>query len=789
MTVALFRAMSAQGAPCDMNQNDLTQFQQADPATRREHIEFILEQIDALPTLSTIASRLLHITSDDRSSIRQVTEVIESDPALTARILKMVKRADLGISTRIVTVDRAVTLLGFTAVRNAVLSLEAFQLFGPADAQGDRTRHGLDRVGFWKHSLGVAVTCELIARHAKFSDRFSPEEAFVCGLLHDLGKLALDCLLPQSYEQVIALTDRHLSDIGQVESKVLGLDHHTAGKRLGERWNLPATMVDCMWLHGQPYAGLPEVPHKRLIGLVNLADHLTRIQHIGYSGNHTRRDNIASLCEPLGLAPEVVVKLMPRVHEQVAERAAAIGLGDQPAEDIFVESVIEANRALSRINEKLLTRSHDSQRRARALDAIEDFLQATDSGQSTLTVSAQIAVSAGRELGEGRFAVLTGSGSDAPWRAALFTSSGQMEWCRTIEAADYLRADELREEAAEGSVSPGTLAWLGTLARGDLRSERLRVIPLRCRQSIVGVLVHDRDSGDALLSPEHLEVLSAVWGTALGSAMQHESTARLGEQLVSANRKLAEAQSELARVEARATVGEMAAGAAHEMNNPLCIISGRAQVLARSLRDQKHKAMAEEICDQSHRLSDLITSLRLFGETPEPRRRRVNLLELIGGAARAAKERVASAILLRVHVANTAHEAWLDDDQVSLALLELIVNALEAAPKQFVVVEAYIDDADDRLIILVRDDGCGMSENTLRRATDPFFSDKPAGRQPGLGLARARRLVEANGGRIELESRSGEGTTARMCFEDWRTPLSGSMESGVAAATPRETAA
>ena len=164
--------------------------------SRSERIELILHQLQSLPTLSTIAARLLSLTSRDDSEIREIVEVIESDPALTTRILALCRRAEKGLSSKITTIDRSVVLLGIEAIRNAVLSLEIYGLFNSEDDSdageaetSEAPPSGFDRLAFWKHSIGVAVASELIAELEHHPEEINPHEAFVAGLLHDLGKL------------------------------------------------------------------------------------------------------------------------------------------------------------------------------------------------------------------------------------------------------------------------------------------------------------------------------------------------------------------------------------------------------------------------------------------------------------------------------------------------------------------------------------------------------------------------------------------------------------------------
>ena len=148
----------------------------------REQVELILGRLDRLPTLPAIAARLLALTTSSRSSVREVVEVIESDPSLTVAILRLVRRADLGIRTEGMTVARAVKLLGFGAVRNAALSI---QVYGALAEVMDDERAAELRQELWKHGLAVACTADMLAAAAGGAG--ANGEAFVCGLLHDIG--------------------------------------------------------------------------------------------------------------------------------------------------------------------------------------------------------------------------------------------------------------------------------------------------------------------------------------------------------------------------------------------------------------------------------------------------------------------------------------------------------------------------------------------------------------------------------------------------------------------------
>ena len=131
--------------------------------SKPKRIELILRQIDALPTLPAIATRLLQLTAREDSHAREVVELVSADPPLTAKVLSLCRTADRGIHRDTLTVDRAVILLGFNAIRNAVLSIKVVELFERAEDEGNETK-SLDRPALWMHSLAVAVIAESLAQ-------------------------------------------------------------------------------------------------------------------------------------------------------------------------------------------------------------------------------------------------------------------------------------------------------------------------------------------------------------------------------------------------------------------------------------------------------------------------------------------------------------------------------------------------------------------------------------------------------------------------------------------------
>jgi signal transduction histidine kinase/HD-like signal output (HDOD) protein len=756
-----------------------------DPA-KPQRLELILREIDSLPTLPTIATRVLMLTSSEDSHIREVVDLISADPPLTAKILSLCRRADRGVrGSETLTVDKAVVLLGFTAVRNAVLSIKMFELYGPnaspyeqsGSEEPDRTeprgQFRFDRTNFWRHSLAVAVASELIAAaHPQLPD-LRPSEAFVCGLLHDVGKLALSYVLPRAFSRVVELAELHQTNIAALERRIMGLDHHTVGKRLAEQWQLPQVIQDCIWLHGAPFQTLPNVEHRRVIGLVGLADLVARYQHIGYSGNFTFKEKPEAVAEAMGLRPSTVQSITRELHGRLYEQSQLLGLDEEPSHELFFQSIQRANLALGRLNDMLEARTRAAADQTRILDAVNAFHAQTPPDGTLQDVFDALVASAQSVFGQGYYALLYqplqgASDAKAPsgrqWLMCQYGQRGRPVRTQWVEPP--VHSPELSGLDPEQAVSVrlmGVLPWLIDYLLDSQDIRNVQLLPLRCGLGTVALILHDRPT----LPPwRQLQALTVTWASAIATAAKHDGAKRLSEELAESNRALAEAQDRLLHTQSMARLGEMAAGAAHEMNNPLAVISGRAQLLSMALPpgSKEHKA-AQVIFEQSHRLSDLITLLRMFADPPQPQKKTTDLSALLDATVKRvqaglARPEQAKAITLKIK--DQLPPVMIDPTQISDAIAELLLNAIQSSPKSSVHVTVQRDESVPGVVVQVSDDGQGMDPHTLSHATDPFFSAQPAGRRVGMGLARVERFAAAHGGKLELRSTPGVGTVATL---------------------------
>ena len=215
-----------------------------------------------------------------------------------------------------------------------------------------------------------------------------------------------------------------------------------------------------------------------------------------------------------------------------------------------------------------------------------------------------------------------------------------------------------------------------------------------------------------------------------------------------------------ARLEAEklAAMAEFAAGAGHEINNPLTVIAGRAQLSLREEQDPERRRALALISAQAKRAHEMIADMMLFARPPKPEPTLIDVVELVDRvieevSSRAARQEIA---LSRAgHAGPLKIEA--DGTQLTVALRAMCQNSIEAIGRQGHI-EIAVHASAQNVQIRVTDDGPGISPEQRRHVFDPYYSARQAGRGLGLGLSKCWRIITNHGGRIDVDSRLGEGT-------------------------------
>jgi putative nucleotidyltransferase with HDIG domain len=226
-----------------------------------------VEKMDQIPSLPSIVSRLIRVVNSSESSAEDVADLIEKDPALTSKVLRLANSAFYGIPRSVSSVQSAVVILGFNTLKSIVLSASAAVLFSSM-----KEPQVFDKSRFWKHSIVCALAAKTIAQRMMNKIGIDPESAFCAGIMHDVGKLIFELFSPQEYRDLCQRS--LLSSISLVEAEVvsMNIDHAEIGRILADKWALPIDLEYAIVFHHQPQ-GANKM--KELVSLVHIADAIT----------------------------------------------------------------------------------------------------------------------------------------------------------------------------------------------------------------------------------------------------------------------------------------------------------------------------------------------------------------------------------------------------------------------------------------------------------------------------------------------------------------------------------
>ena len=202
----------------------------------------LLASLDSVPAFPSSVHKILELTSKTDCQPKELVGVIEHDPILTIKVLKLVNSAYFGLSREVVSIGHAVVYVGLNTIKNVAISVAAKGVL-PKD-----NKAGLDMDEFWLHSLTVGVIGRMLAR-LKGLPETEVANFFVAGLLHDIGKIFLAHFHPTDYQAVINEQSLTHTAIADIEETQLGISHATLGGKLSEKWELPSDLIRAISHH------------------------------------------------------------------------------------------------------------------------------------------------------------------------------------------------------------------------------------------------------------------------------------------------------------------------------------------------------------------------------------------------------------------------------------------------------------------------------------------------------------------------------------------------------------
>jgi len=677
--------------------------------------------IARLPAMPQILIKLLaHLQADDLG-MPELAALVGKDAGMTGKILSVAHSSAYHRNGRQPNLEQAMVSLGTDMIKTLVISDSVFQTFNSFPNSG-----ATDLRAFWKNSLTAAVLARELARHLNYSQ---PEEAYLAGLLHNVGRLALLATAPKEYG--FNFTARDDEALCAVEQRTLQITHAEAGAWLIERWQLDSFLSDAVLYHHEPGERL-EGAHP-LIRIVRAAHLLS-----GHADDPAMMVEAAKLCD---LEPEAADELLNQAARQVERAAVHLGIDLAGADDIPALPAFAPPPPVDPVQQRLTEEM-------RNLVLVSEVGQtfARQQGESNLlesmTRSARVLFdfeNAAVLLENPTGHALVGAPTANQQRIAEFSIPLSKGGAVAKAALERRLAFVRREGAPLGLPEEQLLRMLGT--------ESLVCVPLVSGARCIGVLIGGIASWQVPACQKRerfMQSFGAQAASALENAMLERGQAR---------RQLAHVAEEYREASRRVV---------HEVNNPLSIIKNYLSVLDSKLERQEpvggELSILNEEIDRVGQLVNSLTEVQPASKSLLESGVSADVAKVVEDVLRLfrATDFVPPNVEIVVSMSDEAGRVEGDPDILKQILVNLVKNAIEALAATGGRIEIANRGHVNRerrlyLELVVSDTGPGLSSEVLANLFSAVKSTKE-GPHHGLGLSIVHSLVKKLNGHIACRS-------------------------------------
>jgi len=752
---------------------------------QRYHLKEKIGTADDIPPLPALATKIIDSCINDQINFQQMAELIRHDLALTSKVLSLINSSFYSLYKHIDDLTHAISLLGKKTILNLVLSISIYNIFTP---EGKKQEKQL--AAFWRHSLACAITAETLARSIGYPQT---EEAFIGGLLHDIGKLIAFVRFPEEFGlfldqlqlQTTAGGNRKAAPL-ELEESILGICHHQLGKWTAERWDFPENITNAVWLHHQPLTSCTKETD-RLPAIIRFADAFCNIHHLG--SNYFINQDINLPCHTshvqsydllkkfFKISDDEISDILSLTMDRLEEFAETLDIaGDQQ----YFDAIRHANRELGRINmarEQALSELRMKKRILKGIYRLGREISHLHTPAELARIIIQTTVNVYKsdlalcflKTDEEQPPVGLGYSNKTFFNPQDWLSQNKHEKKKTVKVRPQQKKalDSIEKLLLNPEVFLTSEKITPLLPRSSLLA-----VPLTFhtgnKKGIIGQLILDcrkimRFGGEKESLLQGLHIFAAAIANSVHKVMLFDNLNQQSEELAELQRQTEQMQEQLYLSQRLATVGRLAAGAAHEINNPLAVISANIQVLLKKANEagnrKKESSQYRLMLQQANKISKIITDLVSYAHPAKPHLQAVNIPQVVAQSLEAVDHRAAFAkIKLNNKLPKDLPPAKVDSMQIGQVLINLLINAEQAMPDGGNITITGHEE-NDYVVLQVIDTGQGIPPEQQTIIFDPFFTTREAGKGTGLGLAICHSLMEQNNGKITVSSQPGSGTT------------------------------
>lgn len=713
----------------------------------KEKVYSEIQKSGNLPTLPEILLKLLEACENENTPISEIASIISKDPVLSLKVLQLVNSAYYGLRKKFKGVEQAVVYLGANSIKNIAITTSIHQVFDRRKFKGVK-RFNIS--AFWYHSLLTATLAQRIAQKTGYESR---DEAYLSGLLHDVGRLILVSTYPTEHESILLKTE-DVQNVLWAEKQLIGVTHCEVGAWLVGNWHLDSLMADAIKYHHEPLEQVREA--FPLVKIIHLASLLSEDNHgagqvaetveqlFGLDGNDVDTIVDGATDEVLQIADDLDIKIViPGTAESDSQQESETGDQEHDAQTQsaltnrvksisllsgFLEGLVQADDTEEVINafEHATNILFDIEKIVLFLpDKSEGFLQGQTSGSSSL-----------QHLSQG------------------LTLSVQKS-----------------TSAIVGSYKESAVAYLTTASPPINMADAQVLKAFGCTTLLLMPLVVDKQAiGVALMGlPESMQMLSRSDLKLMKVVSQQVGLSLFLERIKAKKAEEIEA-------ERMAAVSMTARKVAHEINNPLGIITNYLTTM--SLKFSKDDEIQGElgiIGEEISRISAMVNQMDMFSQSAFTKLEKTDVNTVVGDLVHLIRPSLfkPADITLTFRPDNNLPKIMASRDALKQVIINLLKNAAEAmtdggdvtVTTSRVAKDQYKSGTPsvDGIEIVVEDTGPGLPDIIKQNLFKPFVTTKNNGHS-GLGLSIIDKTVNELGGSISCESTLEEGTRFAIYF-------------------------
>ena len=700
----------------------------------KESVFHRIKESGHVPVLPEILVRLLEACDNQATPLTQVASLIDKDPSLSYKVLQLVNSAYFGLKTTYSGVDQAVVYLGVNSVKNMAVTAAVHQVF---NSERVNNLKYFNIHTFWHHSLKCAC---LSRRLAELTEQANPDDAYLGGLLHDLGKLVLVSAYPEQYESVLAESPPQ-DELLEAEQNKIGAHHADIGAWLVADWKLNSLIGDAISYHHED----PE----RVTGAFPLVKIVYTANELSKDGDQHSARGVAELL--LGVVEEDLKQIAEAATEEILQISSELGItveapspeeGEEGRTVIVAEdgATLHANLA-SRIKgisllSGFLENMSQAENNEAMIKAFEQSLQVLFGFDRTILLMPdrdQVLLS-GRASASNKL-----RGLSLELILPIQKSSSRIVKAYQTRSPDYLKTSEEQDNLADRQV----LSAFG--------SRVVALVPLAAEMQEVGVALIGLPESMNELSTNDNRLLRTICHQAAMCLYLDELKIRKAEDI---------------EAERQAAISMTARKFAHEVNNPLGIIHNYLTTLKLKVADEDNiNRELGIISEEINRISAMINQLDTFAQASFSTSDLTNVNNIVSDIVQLVKSSFLSDSATEI-VFNADPELPLiktSPDGLKQIVINLLKNSSEAMDGggQVVVTTSRSQrsggEGQGRILIRVEDNGPGLPVTVKENLYTPFISTKGIGHS-GLGLSIVKKAVGDLGGTIECTSEPERGT-------------------------------